>query len=291
MPSRNASSPKSRSRRSSRCPAQRRLHDDGLRDRRSWRRVFQKSPAEAYRIMMQVHVNGRGIAGVYPWEVAETKVDTVTSMARDAGYPLRRRSRKSKTTVFSASVEIVLAHRLSRSRLAPARVPDARASAVRAGPRSRRRAHPRRLRRRPARLRRELDAYLDESIEQLARGQERRAGADGGVPPRPADRRAARAERAAARKCRPATFCAAILQQPKTHAARLLAEQGITRLDVLEYISHGIAKTPSRDAEDGTQPGAPAGDWTKKGRPRRGIRWRRTASTSPTRAARACSIR
>ena len=37
--------------------------------------VFQKSPAEAYRIMMQVHVNGRGIAGVYPWEVAETKAD------------------------------------------------------------------------------------------------------------------------------------------------------------------------------------------------------------------------
>ena len=51
--------------------------------------VFVKTPAEAYRIMMQVHVNGRGIAGVYPWEVAETKVDTVTSMARDAGYPLR----------------------------------------------------------------------------------------------------------------------------------------------------------------------------------------------------------
>jgi len=51
--------------------------------------VFQKSPAEAYRVMMQVHVNGRGIAGVYPWEVAETKVDTVTSMAREAGFPLR----------------------------------------------------------------------------------------------------------------------------------------------------------------------------------------------------------
>jgi ATP-dependent Clp protease adaptor protein ClpS len=51
--------------------------------------VFQKSPAEAYRVMMQVHLNGRGIAGVYPWEVADTKVETVTSMARDAGYPLR----------------------------------------------------------------------------------------------------------------------------------------------------------------------------------------------------------
>ena len=51
--------------------------------------VFQKSPAEAFRIMMQVHVQGSGLAGVYPWEVAETKVDTVTSMARGAGYPLK----------------------------------------------------------------------------------------------------------------------------------------------------------------------------------------------------------
>ena len=51
--------------------------------------VFQKSPAEAYQIMMQVHVNGRGIAGVYPWEVAETKVETVSSLARDAGFPLK----------------------------------------------------------------------------------------------------------------------------------------------------------------------------------------------------------
>ena len=51
--------------------------------------LFQKSPAEAYRIMMQVHVNGRGIAGVYPWEVAETKADTVASLASDAGYPLQ----------------------------------------------------------------------------------------------------------------------------------------------------------------------------------------------------------
>jgi ATP-dependent Clp protease adaptor protein ClpS len=51
--------------------------------------LFQKSPAEAYRIMMQVHLNGSGIAGVYPWEVAETKVEALTSMARQAEFPLR----------------------------------------------------------------------------------------------------------------------------------------------------------------------------------------------------------
>jgi ATP-dependent Clp protease adaptor protein ClpS len=51
--------------------------------------LFQKSPAESYRIMMQVHLNGQGIAGVYPWEVAETKVEALTSMARAAEFPLR----------------------------------------------------------------------------------------------------------------------------------------------------------------------------------------------------------
>jgi len=51
--------------------------------------LFQKSPAEAYRIMMQVHRNGRGLAGVYTWEVAETKADTVATLAGKSGYPLR----------------------------------------------------------------------------------------------------------------------------------------------------------------------------------------------------------
>lgn len=51
--------------------------------------IFQKSPAEAYQVMMHVHVQGRGIAGVYPWEVAETKAEAVISEARGAGFPLK----------------------------------------------------------------------------------------------------------------------------------------------------------------------------------------------------------
>ena len=37
---------------------------------------------------------------------------------------------------------------------------------------------------------------------------------------------------------------AATLKQPKSYAAELLAAQGITVLDVTQYISHGIAKVP-----------------------------------------------
>ncbi len=51
--------------------------------------LFQKSPAEAFRVMMQVHREGRGLAGVYTFEVAETKVESLVAAARDAGFPLQ----------------------------------------------------------------------------------------------------------------------------------------------------------------------------------------------------------
>ena len=50
--------------------------------------VFHKAPAEAHDIMMNVHRMGIGVAGVYSREVAETKVETVADLAKDAGYPL-----------------------------------------------------------------------------------------------------------------------------------------------------------------------------------------------------------
>src|SRR5262247_1787802 len=51
--------------------------------------VFHKQPAEAFRIMMMVHTQGKGLCGVYPFEVAETKVATVVESARGSGFPLR----------------------------------------------------------------------------------------------------------------------------------------------------------------------------------------------------------
>jgi ATP-dependent Clp protease adaptor protein ClpS len=51
--------------------------------------VFHKAHAEATRIMLHVHQNGMGIAGVYPYEIAETKVRTVEELARENEYPLK----------------------------------------------------------------------------------------------------------------------------------------------------------------------------------------------------------
>lgn len=51
--------------------------------------VFHKSAEEATELMWRVHRHGRGVAGVYPREIAETKVLTVTALARDHGFPLK----------------------------------------------------------------------------------------------------------------------------------------------------------------------------------------------------------
>lgn len=51
--------------------------------------VFRKNPEDAVRIMLAVHEKGRGDCGVYPAEVAETKVSIVHGKARAAGFPLR----------------------------------------------------------------------------------------------------------------------------------------------------------------------------------------------------------
>ena len=50
--------------------------------------VFNKGDQEAHSIMMKVHKQGRGIAGVYSKQVAETKISTTKMYAVQAGYPL-----------------------------------------------------------------------------------------------------------------------------------------------------------------------------------------------------------
>ena len=92
-------------------------------------------------------------------------------------------------------------------------------------------------------LRKKIGESLDSSVEALARGQEREPEQT------TAFRRALQAavlhvQSAQRQEAQVGDLIAAILQQPQTRAAMLLAEQGITRLDVLEYLAHGISKTP-----------------------------------------------
>jgi ATP-dependent Clp protease adaptor protein ClpS len=51
--------------------------------------VFSKSVEEATRIMLNVHRIGVGLCGIYTYEVAETKVETVHALAKEVGFPLK----------------------------------------------------------------------------------------------------------------------------------------------------------------------------------------------------------
>ncbi len=51
--------------------------------------IFHKGENAAVRVMMHVHQNGLGVAGVYTREVAETKISKTERLAREHEYPLR----------------------------------------------------------------------------------------------------------------------------------------------------------------------------------------------------------
>lgn len=49
---------------------------------------FNHSLEKATNIMLDIHYNGKGIAGIYPKDIAETKAQQVNTLARLSGYPL-----------------------------------------------------------------------------------------------------------------------------------------------------------------------------------------------------------
>ncbi|RKX74216.1 MAG: ATP-dependent Clp protease adapter ClpS [Spirochaetes bacterium] len=51
--------------------------------------IFHKPPIEATKIMLDVHRKGRGYVGVYPYDIAATKVLQVRKMAREHEFPLK----------------------------------------------------------------------------------------------------------------------------------------------------------------------------------------------------------
>jgi ATP-dependent Clp protease ATP-binding subunit ClpA len=104
------------------------------------------------------------------------------------------------------------------------------------------------------RLRRDLDAFLQHSVEQFPKGLEKE----------PEQTRAFRrvlqtavlhVQSAGKTEVYAGDIVAAMLQQPNSFAAQLLDAQNITRLDVLNYISHGISKVAvsPRSAEPGEE--------------------------------------
>lgn len=50
---------------------------------------FAKPSEEAMALMLKVHQEGKAVAGIYPYDIAETKIAMVTEKARKQGFPLK----------------------------------------------------------------------------------------------------------------------------------------------------------------------------------------------------------
>ena len=105
-------------------------------------------------------------------------------------------------------------------------------------------------------LRRTLDEFLG-TLETFSRGDRSREPAQTLAFRRVLQTAVLHVQSAGKDEVRSGDVLAAIVQQPKSYAAEVLEAQGVTRLDILNYISHGISKVP-RITGDTESPGAPA---------------------------------
>jgi ATP-dependent Clp protease ATP-binding subunit ClpA len=107
-------------------------------------------------------------------------------------------------------------------------------------------------------LRRDLDKFLNDHIEQFSRGQQKEPEQTMAFR-RVLQTAVLHVQSAGRQEVQSGDVLAATLQQSKSYAAQLLAAQGVSRLDVLEYITHGISKVPP-SSTGGGDPDAAGGD-------------------------------
>jgi ATP-dependent Clp protease ATP-binding subunit ClpA len=98
----------------------------------------------------------------------------------------------------------------------------------------------------PVKLAKELDKFFEdvETIDEADHEPEQTAAFR-----RVLQRAAAHVQSSGRKQIEPGDILAAVYREPQSHAAYLLEQQGVTRLDVLNYISHGISKGDAEKPE------------------------------------------
>jgi ATP-dependent Clp protease ATP-binding subunit ClpA len=102
-----------------------------------------------------------------------------------------------------------------------------------------------------AEIRRDLEGYLESMIDELPRSRRDQEPEQTLAFRRALQTAVLHVQSAGQTEARQGDLLAALLQEPRSHASKLLAAQGITRLDVLNFISHGIRKVPPQRPSDG----------------------------------------
>ena len=100
-------------------------------------------------------------------------------------------------------------------------------------------------------LKRDMERYLDEKVDRLPEGVDKTLQQTLGFQ-RVVQRAAAHVQSAGKEEIDVENILVAVFREPESHAAFLLAQQGVTRLDVVSFLSHGISKIgQATDARDG----------------------------------------
>ena len=92
-----------------------------------------------------------------------------------------------------------------------------------------------------ATLKRDMEHYLDVKVERLPEGVEKTLQQTLGFQ-RVVQRAAAHVQSAGKEEIDVENIFVALFREPESHAAFLLAQQGVSRLDVVSYLSHGVSK-------------------------------------------------
>jgi ATP-dependent Clp protease ATP-binding subunit ClpA len=101
-------------------------------------------------------------------------------------------------------------------------------------------------------LRRDLDKFLQDTVEQFPRGQQKEPEQTLAFR-RVLQTAVLHVQSAGRHEVNSGDVLAATLQQNKSYAAQLLSAQGVTRLDVLDFITHGISKVPPSNTAGGDE--------------------------------------
>src|SRR3984957_18778578 len=226
--------------------------------------VFHKPHADATRIMLHVHQNGMGVAGVYPFEVAETKTHTVEELARQAEYPLKCEMEKEKQAIaamppsnnnimisreLQVTLQLAMTEAVNRrhefvclEHLLFAMLHDVTTTTILKSCGADLDA-----------LRRKLAHYLDEQVERMPKGEEVSPRYAIGVQ-RALQRAALHVQSAGRQEITGGNVLVAMFHETESPAIFFLQEQGVTRFDVINFISHGVSKAGAEDDEEGDEP-------------------------------------